>query len=497
MLSHRNLLSNALAAIEALDLGEDDSSLLVLPMHHAMPFIAAVVLAPLIGAHFVIENDLRRIRDRLQEFKPTIFFGVPALYEIIYRNVLARAEAEGRLKTLRRVQRVTGLVKRLTGVNLAPYAFRSISQGAGRAAEVPGQRRRGAQPPDRARLLQPRAAPAQGWGMTEASPVVAVQRFSRRRFRYSNYYERHAGSVGPAIPGRAGAPGRRTGEGHLGRRIGRRRGAGARPQRRSRATGRPRRRRGKPGRTAGCAPATSAASTTRATSISRAAASTSSCSNPARRCTRTRSRPCWPRASCCRTSASWGASYRMAATAPTSPPSSIPASRQRTHAPAASTRRSLRSMVDAEIDSLCKQLATYKRVTRVELSDTPLPKTALRKVARGMLHDSYEFDFETWLRSPAEDEHGRCRARLSHEPLLCGHLSGQTATESMSSTMSEGNSHSAVSETRNRKLRRPNSMQSGSAWTTRLLRQRVSRIGQVGIEDIHVAERYRDHRFIP
>ena len=69
-------------------------------MHHAMPFIAAVILPPLVGAHFVIENDLRRVRDRLQEHKPTIFFGVPALFEIVYRNILARAEAEGRLATL-------------------------------------------------------------------------------------------------------------------------------------------------------------------------------------------------------------------------------------------------------------------------------------------------------------------------------------------------------------------------------------------------------------
>jgi long-chain acyl-CoA synthetase len=62
----------------------------------------------------------------------------------------------------------------------------------------------------------------------------------------------------------------------------------------------------------------------------------------------------------------------------------------------------LRSMVEAEIAGLCKQLAAYKRVTRVELSDAPLPKTALRKVARGTLRERYEFDYETWVESAAE-----------------------------------------------------------------------------------------------
>ena len=63
---------------------------------------------------------------------------------------------------------------------------------------------------------------------------------------------------------------------------------------------------------------------------------------------------------------------------------------------------SLREMVEAEIDGLCRKLAAYKRVTRVELTDTPLPKTALRKVARGSLRESYEFDYETWLKSAEE-----------------------------------------------------------------------------------------------
>ena len=41
----------------------------------------------------------------------------------------------------------------------------------------------------------------QGWGLTEAAPACAAQRLWPRRFRYTNYYERHLGSVGSAIPG--------------------------------------------------------------------------------------------------------------------------------------------------------------------------------------------------------------------------------------------------------------------------------------------------------
>jgi hypothetical protein len=47
-------------------------------------------------------------------------------------------------------------------------------------------------------------------------------------------------------------------------------------------------------------------------------------------------------------------------------------------------------------------LAAYKRVSRVELTDEPLPKTVLQKVARGRIESSYSFSHERWLASAPE-----------------------------------------------------------------------------------------------
>src|SRR5262249_41651056 len=131
----------------------------------------------------------------------TIFFGVPALYEVMYRNILARAESEGRLATLQRVQRLVVWIKRLTGVSLAPLLFRSVHKAVGGRLRflVSGG---AALKPETAFAFFSLGLPLlQGWGMTEASPVVALQRFSPGRFRFSRYYEKHTGSVGPAVPG--------------------------------------------------------------------------------------------------------------------------------------------------------------------------------------------------------------------------------------------------------------------------------------------------------
>ncbi len=201
MLSHRNFLSNGHSAMRALNIDEHDSVLLVLPLHHAMPFIAAVILVCLGSARAVLENDVRRVRDRMVEEKPSIFFGVPALYDMMYRNVLSRAEAEGRLETLQSVQARVAAIKRSTGVNVGPIVFRQVHNALGgrlRFLVSGGAALSGATVRNFFSLGLPLL---QGWGMTEASPVIAVQRFSGRRFRFTRYYEDHVGSVGQPLPG--------------------------------------------------------------------------------------------------------------------------------------------------------------------------------------------------------------------------------------------------------------------------------------------------------
>jgi hypothetical protein len=57
---------------------------------------------------------------------------------------------------------------------------------------------------------------------------------------------------------------------------------------------------------------------------------------------------------------------------------------------------SVKKLVQDELDALCKELAPYKRVTDVILTDAPLPKTAILKVARGQLPAAYTFDLKRW-----------------------------------------------------------------------------------------------------
>jgi long-chain acyl-CoA synthetase len=147
------------------------------------------------------ENDLLRVRDRLEEAKPTIFLGVPALFDLMYRAIVQRIESEGRLPIFERGLRVVDVAKRRTGVNLGRLVFRELHQRLGGNIRFLLSGGAALKPEVALQYFRLGLPLIQGWGMSEASPVIAVQRWVPRKFFFSNYYEEHVGSVGPPLEG--------------------------------------------------------------------------------------------------------------------------------------------------------------------------------------------------------------------------------------------------------------------------------------------------------
>jgi long-chain acyl-CoA synthetase len=201
MLSHRNILSNVWAVKEVIHVNEEDRLLLVLPMHHPFPLTLGLVLPLAIGALVAYENDLRRVRERMAEVQPTVFFGVPELYRLLLRAIFQRAEAEGQAARLRTALRISGWVKRVTGVNVGPLLFRSLHRRLGgriRFLASGGA----ALPPELARqYYRMGLLLVQGWGLSETAPVLTVQEIDVKKFLFTRHYERLAGTVGRPIPG--------------------------------------------------------------------------------------------------------------------------------------------------------------------------------------------------------------------------------------------------------------------------------------------------------
>ena len=201
MLTHRNFMANVSAAAQVMAVGSSDRLLLALPLHHAFPFAVGVLLAVAIGGEVTLEHDPLRIRQRLIETRPTVLLGVPALFEIMHRNVERRVERMGRAKQLARAMAFARRFKSATGMNVGRLLFRQVHRQLGGSLRFMFSGG-SALNPEIARQFMLLGVPLlQGWGLTETAPVVTVQRWSPWRFYFTRHYERRLGSAGQPLPG--------------------------------------------------------------------------------------------------------------------------------------------------------------------------------------------------------------------------------------------------------------------------------------------------------
>ena len=95
MLTHANMVSNLIDSSNHLEFGEKDSALSVLPLSHVFERQAMnMYLHHGISAYF---GSLETLGEHLREVRPTVFVGVPRIYEKILARVRDRAAEKGKL----------------------------------------------------------------------------------------------------------------------------------------------------------------------------------------------------------------------------------------------------------------------------------------------------------------------------------------------------------------------------------------------------------------
>jgi long-chain acyl-CoA synthetase len=195
-LSHGNLtaLIASLAPLFPLDKG--DRVLSVLPLHHTFELSCGLLLPLSRGARVVYLDELNaeRLEHALEAGRITSLIGVPALWEMLERRILARVSERGALLShvfdfLVEVNRSLG---KSVGVDAGRLLFGPVHQGLGGHLKflVSG----GAALPERTHQLFAGLGLhlAEGYGLTEAAPVLTVAE-GRPGAR--------SGHVGRAIPG--------------------------------------------------------------------------------------------------------------------------------------------------------------------------------------------------------------------------------------------------------------------------------------------------------
>ena len=96
MLSHSNLVSNLVDSSGHLMFGNEDSALSVLPLSHVLERMAMYMYL-YHGMAIYFGESLEAIGINLREVRPTIFVGVPRIFEKIFQRVKEKTAEKGRL----------------------------------------------------------------------------------------------------------------------------------------------------------------------------------------------------------------------------------------------------------------------------------------------------------------------------------------------------------------------------------------------------------------
>lgn len=189
LLTHRNMGAQISAVTAVLPLSETDVGLSLLPLSHTFEMMTHVAGALHCGGTLYLNESVRTVKKNLREKRPTILVAVPLILQTLHKEILNTAKKQGRLKQLHKAVSLSGALQKI-GLDMSGRLFGEVTALLGGRLHtiICGG---AALDPELIRFFRALGIEVlQGYGITECSPVVSVNRPGKNV----------VGSVGQPLP---------------------------------------------------------------------------------------------------------------------------------------------------------------------------------------------------------------------------------------------------------------------------------------------------------
>ncbi|MCX7773094.1 MAG: AMP-binding protein [Clostridia bacterium] len=176
MLSHRNISENLMNMCSMLYIDEKDVFLSVLPLHHTYECTCGFLCQMYRGCTIAFCEGLRHIVKNLKESKCTMMNGVPLIFESMYKQILNQAaKKKGGTAKLKFAVGLSNTLRKVK-LDIRHVLFAQVHEGLGGHLRLFISGAAGIDPQVAKGFRDIGIKLVQGYGLTECSPIVALNR---------------------------------------------------------------------------------------------------------------------------------------------------------------------------------------------------------------------------------------------------------------------------------------------------------------------------------
>lgn len=173
-LSHENICTNIYDISSVFDVKKEDTFLSFLPLHHVFECTVGFLYPVSIGASIAFCTGIRHIAENLKEYQISVMISVPVLFENMYKKVMKSIEEKGKLKKVKFGMKL-GRITKAVGIDIRRKLFKEVLDNFGGKLRLFVAGAAAFDPEVEKGFNDLGIETYQGYGLTEASPVVAAE----------------------------------------------------------------------------------------------------------------------------------------------------------------------------------------------------------------------------------------------------------------------------------------------------------------------------------